>query len=256
MKKNGLRRNTWLFAGFLLLGGLMHYFDPTENLFLNSFLFTGRFAVFTGLVLFWIRSVRSRLLPTRVRTYMTAAGVMMVCLLAVQVFSNRIAGDAAGAAALNRWSKYVYWIPQTVNPALFLMAAVLIRRGAEDGKGWDERLLLIPAALLSLAVITNDLHYLVYRPKADYPDLAIVTGRYSQGAVFYLLYAWISHCGWAGTAVPGDGPPPGRGDRPAGRRCGVLAFHAGDEPAGMGLAACPPAVQYSGDQHFRHAGHF
>ncbi len=191
MKKNGLRRNTWLFAGFLLLGGLMHYFDPTENLFLNSFLFTGRFAVFTGLVLFWIRSVRSRLLPTRVRTYMTAAGVMMVCLLAVQVFSNRIAGDAVGAAALNRWSKYVYWVPQTVNPALFLMAAVRIRRGAEDGKGWDERLLLIPAALLSLAVITNDLHYLVYRPKADYPDLAIVTGRYSQGAVFYLLYAWI-----------------------------------------------------------------
>ena len=191
MRQNGLRRNTWLFAGFLLLGGIMHYFDPTENVFLNSFLFTGRFAVFTGLVLFWIQSVYSRLLPVRVRTYMAAAGMMMVCLLAVQVFSNRIAGDAAGAAVLNRWSKYVYWVPQTVNPALFLMAAVRIRRGGEGGKGWDERLLLIPACLLSLTVITNDLHYLVYRPKADYPDLAIVTGRYSQGAAFYLLYAWI-----------------------------------------------------------------
>ena len=191
MRQNGLRWNTWLFAGFLLLGGIMHYFDPTENVFLNSFLFTGRFAVFTGLVLFWIQSVYSRLLPVRVRTYMAAAGMMMVCLLAVQVFSNRIAGDAAGAAVLNRWSKYVYWVPQTVNPALFLMAAVRIRRGGEGGKGWDERLLLIPACLLSLTVITNDLHYLVYRPKADYPDLAIVTGRYSQGAAFYLLYAWI-----------------------------------------------------------------
>ena len=191
MKQNGTGRNTWLFAAFLLLGGIMHYFDPTENLFLNSFLFTGRFTIYTGLVLFWIRSVRSRLLPTRVRTYMAAAGVMMVCLLAVQVFSTRIAGDAANAAALNRWSKYVYWIPQAVNPAMFLMAAVRIRRGGEDGKRWDERLLLIPAALLSLTVITNDLHHLVYRPKADYPDLAIVTGRYSQGAAFYLLYAWI-----------------------------------------------------------------
>ena len=70
VKQNGTGRNTWLFAAFLLLGGIMHYFDPTENLFLNSFLFTGRFTIYAGLVLFWIRSVRSRLLPTRVRTYM------------------------------------------------------------------------------------------------------------------------------------------------------------------------------------------
>ncbi len=180
-----------MFIGFLLLGGIFHYFDPTENLFLNSFLFTGRFAVFAGLILFWIRSVGSRLLQTRVRTYMIAAGIMMLCLLAVQVFSTRIVGDAADALAINRFSKYVYWIPQTVNPALFLMACVRICRYGQDRKRWDEWLLLIPAALLSVMVLTNDLHHLVYRPKADYPELTIVTGRYSQGICFYLLYAWM-----------------------------------------------------------------
>ena len=46
---------TWLFIGFLLLGGVFHYFDPTENLFLNSFLFSGRFIIFAGLILFWIQ---------------------------------------------------------------------------------------------------------------------------------------------------------------------------------------------------------
>ena len=40
MKQQATRRNTWLFIGFLLLGGIMHFFDPTENLFLNSFLFS------------------------------------------------------------------------------------------------------------------------------------------------------------------------------------------------------------------------
>ena len=70
MRTNSQRRNTVWFIGFLLLGGIFHYFDPTENLALNSFLFCGRYAVFSGLVLFWIQSVRSRLLPTRVRTYM------------------------------------------------------------------------------------------------------------------------------------------------------------------------------------------
>ena len=191
MRPQAAKRNIGLFVGFLLLGGIFHYFDPTENLFLNSFLFTGRFVIFAGLILFWLRSVHSRLLPTRVRTYMIAAGIMMLGLLAVQVFSNRIVGDAADAVAINRFSKYVYWIPQTMNPALFLMSCVRICRHGQDSKSWDERLLLFPSALLSLMVLTNDLHHLVYRPKADYLELMIVTGRYFQGTCFYLLYAWM-----------------------------------------------------------------
>ena len=191
MEHRAARRNTVLFFGFLLLGGVFHYFDPTENLFLNSFLFTGRFTIFAGLILFWIRSVRSRLLPTRVRTYMVAAGIMMLCLLAVQVFSNRIVGDAPGDLKVNRFTKYIYWIPQAMSPALFLMACVRICRGRQDGKRWDERIVLAPASLLVVMVLTNDLHHLVYRPRADYPELTIVTGRYSQGIGFYLLYAWM-----------------------------------------------------------------
>ena len=191
MRTNSQRRNTVWFIGFLLLGGIFHYFDPTENLALNSFLFCGRYAVFSGLVLFWIQSVRSRLLPTRVRKYMLAAGILMLSLLALQVFNNRIVGDAAAAAEVNRYSKYAYWIPQTLNPALFLAACVRICRGSRDRAKWDERLLLVPAVLLSVMVLTNDLHHLVYRPKADYPELAIITGRYTQGTGFYLLYAWI-----------------------------------------------------------------
>lgn len=191
MRTNSQRRNTVWFICFLLLGGIFHYFDPTENLALNSFLFCGRYTVFSGLVLFWILSVRSRLLPTRVRKYMVAAGILMLSLLALQVFSNRIVGDAAAAAEVNRYSKYAYWIPQTLNPALFLAACVRICGGSRDRAKWDERLLLVPAALLSVMVLTNDLHHLVYRPKVDYPELAIITGRYTQGTGFYLLYAWI-----------------------------------------------------------------
>ena len=101
MKPRSTRRNTFLFIGFLLLGGVFHYFDPTENLFLNSFLFSGRFAISTGLILFWIQSVRARLLPTRVRTYMITAGILMISLLMIQVFSNRIVGDAADVMNVN-----------------------------------------------------------------------------------------------------------------------------------------------------------
>ncbi len=191
MNQKARKRNTCLFIGFLLLGGIFHYFDPTENLALNSFLFSGRFAIFAGLVLFWIRSVRSRLLPTRVRTYLTAAGVLMLSLLVIQVFSTRIVGDSVDPVWVSRCSKYAYWVPQMLIPALFLMAGVRICRGGQDGAGLDERLLMIPALFLSLMMLTNDLHHLIYRPKADYPELMIITGRYTHGPWFYLLYAWM-----------------------------------------------------------------
>ena len=191
MRPHAAKYSTPLFIGFLLLGGLFHYFDPTENLFLNSFLFCGRFTIFAGLILFWIQSVRNRLLPTRARTYMIAAGMMMLCLLIVQVFNNRIVGDAVDAREINRFSRYVYWIPQTMNPAMFLMACIRITRGGQNREGRDERFLMIPAVLLSLMVLTNDLHYLVYYPGADFPELTIVTGKYSQGIGFGLLYVWM-----------------------------------------------------------------
>ena len=191
MRLHTAKYSAWLFIGFLLLGGFFHYFDPTQNLFLNSFLFCGRFAIFAGLILFWIQSVRTRLLPTRIRTYMITAGMMMLCLLIVQVFNNRIVGDAVDARAINRFSRYVYWIPQAINPALFLMACIRICRGGRGKEGWDERLLMIPAVFLSLMVLTNDLHYLVYYPKAAFPELTIVTGKYAQGIGFFLLYAWM-----------------------------------------------------------------
>ena len=66
MEQQTTKRNTRIFIGFLLLAGFLHFFDPTQNLALNTFIFCAVFAVYAGLILFWIRSIRIRLLPTRI----------------------------------------------------------------------------------------------------------------------------------------------------------------------------------------------
>lgn len=82
------------------------------------------FFIYAGLLFYWIQSVRTRLLPTRARSYAIAAASLMLFYLTLRVFKYRVAGLEPVA---NRYAVYAYWIPQVMAPALFLMTCVRIR---------------------------------------------------------------------------------------------------------------------------------
>ena len=202
MEQRTIKRNTLLFIAFLLLGGGLHYIDPTESLALNSFLFCAVFAIYSGLILLWIHSVRIRLLPTRARTYMVASAVLMIVFLVIKVVKYRIVGDLVEPPFIERYNIYLYWTPQMLIPSLFLMACVRIRRGEEEAGKWDERLLLIPGIALSFMALTDDLHRLVYHPKTEWlTEFSVRSGTYTYGIGFYLLYAWMIIAWFAGLVI-------------------------------------------------------
>ena len=195
MKLNKQMKMTWLFIGFLLLGGVCSLLTRTDNLFFNTLMFSANFLIYGGLLLYWVQSVRTRLLPTKARSYIMTAAVMMVLYLALRAFKYRIAGSDV---ILSRYAVYAYWIPQVIIPTLFLMTCVRIRRGENEKGRFNEQLLLIPALVLAITVMTNDLHGLVYLPKVDLSEFAVRTGTYSLGVVFYLMYVWIALTAGAG----------------------------------------------------------
>ena len=174
------------FYRFFLLAGCANLLTRTENLFFNSVMFTVNFAIYASLLLFWMQSVWERLLPTRARTYMLASSILMLIHLLLRVYKYRV----ANAAVLDRYTVYVYYVPLMLIPAFFLMTCIYIRRGEGNGKG-KEALLLIPAAVLLLMALTNDLHGFVYVPEVSLPEFAVDTGTYSYGPGFYLLYIWM-----------------------------------------------------------------
>ena len=195
MKLNKQMKMTWLFIGFLLLGGVCSLLTRTDNLFFNTLMFSANFLIYGGLLLYWVQSVRTRLLPTKARSYIMTAAVMMVLYLALRAFKYRIAGSDV---ILSRYAVYAYWIPQVIIPTLFLMTCVRIRRGENEKGRFNEQLLLIPALVLAITVMTNDLHGLVYLPKVDLSEFAVRTGTYSLGVVFYLMYVWMALTAGAG----------------------------------------------------------
>lgn len=221
------KTKTLLFIGFLLLAGVCNLLTRTSELFFNTLMFCMNFLIYMGLLLYWMLSVRARLLPTRARNYVFAAAGLMLFYLTLRVFKYRVAGLVP---APSRYAVYGYWIPLVLVPTLFLMTCICIHggwrerkisanaRSAKSGKSTrkgslanaaaertergglrrKEYLLLIPAFALCLLAMTNDLHGLVYRMKIDLSLFAVNTGTYTIGIGFYLLYAWMLLATFAG----------------------------------------------------------
>ncbi len=139
-----------------------------------------------GLLLFWFQSIRARLLPSRTKNWMVCAALLLLFYQLLRVFCYRFAAEPA----VMRYLIYLYFIPMTLIPTLFLMTCLRIRRGNRPSC-WNETLLLVPPVLLSVVVLTNDLHFWVYRPTIPLPSFAVDTGTYTHGPAFYALYAWM-----------------------------------------------------------------
>ena len=198
MRLSETKRNTYFFIGFWLLGGLCNLFGGTDYLFLNTLMFCFSYMIYAGLLLFWALSVRARLLPMPARDSLIWASMLMLTYMMTRAFKYRFIANAAAPA---RYAVYAYFLPMTLVPALFLMTSARVLRGTSERKAWDERLLLIPALLLSAMALTNDWHSLVYVPHVPLADFIIANGTYHHGPGFYAIYAWMFGAGAAAVAL-------------------------------------------------------
>ena len=116
---------------------------------------------------------------------------------------------------------YGYYIPMLLVPALFLMSSLSLRnltgekhsaerrgknhaeshvknRGDRRPDSRKELLLLLPAALAILGVVTNDFHYLAFRPKSGITGLTGRGGTYNYGILYYVCLAMTAFMVLAG----------------------------------------------------------
>ena len=176
------------YVTFFLLGGICNLLTRVPIALFSSTMFCLNYAIYVGLLMFWMNSVRVRLLPTRSRTYILVAGGGMLLYLSLRTFKYRA---IAGAVALGRYLDYSYWIPLTLIPVLFLMIAMRVQRGNETERSGKEALMLLPAILLSFLAMTNDFHRWIYIPKESLADFSTKMGTYTFGWGCYVLYAWM-----------------------------------------------------------------
>lgn len=195
---NKQTRNTWLFIGFYLLAGVFNLLTKTRITLVDSLMFCLNFAVYAGMILFWAQSVRTRLLPSGARSYILLSAALMLGAILFRTFKYRI---LTGQILVSRYTTYAYWIYTILIPTLFLMTAIRIWLGEKKDEGRKELWLLVPALLLCLLALTNDLHGFVYLPKVELAAFDIKSGLYGYGPGFYLLHIWMVLMAFSGITI-------------------------------------------------------
>ena len=181
------RKNTYLFAGFLLIAGITYLFTRTQVAIVDTLMFSANFMIYIALLISWAYSVQARLLPTRARGYIAAAAILMMTELLVRFLRFRILTEVV----VRRYVDYMYNIPLILIPTLFLMTCILIHEGEGDKQNGKEQLLLLPSCALLLLILTNDLHQLFYRRLIPLDEFHGIVGTYTYGPLFFLMYGWM-----------------------------------------------------------------
>lgn len=191
MKKRTIKSQTRLFIIFLLLGGIVHFSEGSGYQIIDTLLFSVLYAMYSGLILFWIKSVYNRLLPSRTRRFMIAESVYMFLLLTMRTIKYRISGDPA----IERMCWYIYYIPFIMMPTLFLVCSLSITEYKQSDTHTLKKTLTHPLVLvgsfLAILVLTNDIHHLAFIPKYGYENFNGKSGTYEYGVLIYVVYTWI-----------------------------------------------------------------
>ena len=160
--------------------------SPITPIF-STMLFCLNLTLYLFLIVFWMQSVRLRLLPGRERTYLAAAAMCAAAMLLLRTVKYRlITGEDYG---MLRAVWYLYYVPLILLPTLFLMTCIRIE-GRNRHRRFDERLLLIPAAVLIALFLTNDLHHLAFRP-TGLSEMTGANGSYLNHILLFVYYGYF-----------------------------------------------------------------
>lgn len=161
----------------------------TESLPLNLV----RSAIYIGLIVAWGFSVRKRIIVVQTRYYLMAIAFLMTFWLLVRTLKYHFVHDAD----LSRQLWYQYYLALLFIPLMALFVSFSL--GKPDNYRLPKKymLLFIPAALIFLMILTNDLHHFVF----VFPEGKVATDNdYSYAFGMYLAVGWQIVCGTVAVA--------------------------------------------------------
>ena len=144
-------------------------------------------ALFTAASFLWISKLQKRLLQSSVRRNLIAVAFLILFWMVLRTMKYEFLPEYHFTC---RFAWYLYYLPMIFIPLLMFFSVLQIGRpqARPISKWWS--LLYLPAALLLLLVLTNDIHQLAFRflrEPAFWGDTDFI-----RGPVYYLVYAWMS----------------------------------------------------------------
>ena len=146
-----------------------------------------------GLITAWGFSLYRRVVQKQARHYLCGIVALMTLWLNFKVVKYYICTDIN----ISRYLWYLYYLPLIGIPLYMLFASLFIGKTEDYKLKWQVKLLYIPAVLLFLMIMTNDLHEFAFSfPQHDFsPD------NYQHGIGYFLVFGWFALCTFASFSV-------------------------------------------------------
>ena len=147
--------------------------------------------IYLGLYMAWGVSFRDRIIQTQARRYLTAIASLMVFWFVVRTLKYHFVSQTL-QPDITRYLWYMYYLAMLFIPLLAVFVAMSIGKPEEYRLQKQTALLYIPATVLFMLVITNDLHQLVF----TFPESATVwaDSDYGYAIVSYIIVGWQILC--------------------------------------------------------------
>ena len=147
-----------------------------------------RSGIYIFLIVAWGVLIDRRIIQTQIRRYMIGISGVMVFWFLLRTWKHHLI-PAEALPDVTRYIWYAYYIPMLMLPVLALFASVSLGKPEQYRTPLPLRLLWIPTVLLTLTVLTNDLHQTVFSFPAE--NTPWTDNRYSYGGMYWIVFAWF-----------------------------------------------------------------
>lgn len=151
-----------------------------SNGYLFDIEFILNFILNTALLFSWLISIYTRIIHKKIRGYLLWIGVLMFFWLFIRTIKYRVLAVFPNMNVL--W--YLYYVPIVLIPLLSYYTARTVGQREDAKLSRKDRLLLIPAGIIILCILTNDFHRMAFVFEGN--TRAGMT--YGYGPFYYLSY--------------------------------------------------------------------
>lgn len=163
-----------------------------QDTYLDVIFFLLNYVVYTVLYLSWIISIAHRIMQKNIKTYLLSIGILLLFWFFVRTAKYKY---FILVPQYNNFLWYLYYIPMILIPLLSYYIAVNVGKKEEDAISPNRKLLWIPAVVLILMVLTNDIHQTVFSfPRgvsSPFRDSTRIIKDYQYSIGYYIIEFWI-----------------------------------------------------------------
>lgn len=170
---------------FFILAGVFQYIDQDLSFFWTKVCSFYATSIFLLLIFIWGYSIKIRIINKEIRRKLLIIAALLFFWLFIRYIKYEF---TTSTERMNRYLWYLFYVPQCLVPPLALIVSL---ETTQDEKHPIRRwiyLILIPAFILIILILTNDFHQLAFKFKPNFENFSF---DYKHGIVYYLAIGWI-----------------------------------------------------------------